>query len=70
MRQTNPRILPRNYLVHQTIAAAEAGNLTPLKKLHDALRTPYEAPADPALQAKRPEWARTQAGCSMLSCSS
>ena len=42
-----------------------------IMELLDASRNPYqEQPRYAAWVAKRPEWARHKAGCSMLSCSS
>ena len=71
MNAFNPRFILRNYLAQQAIDAAEQGDLSMLHRLQAALLRPYEqmdAHAD--LYAKRPEWARHKAGCSMLSCSS
>ena len=53
------------------IDLAEQGDLSRVHELLDAARTPYvERPVYAAFAAKRPEWARNKAGCSMLSCSS
>ena len=71
MNATNPLYVPRNYLAQVAIDAAEQGDLAPLERWITALQNPY-TPQDGCedLAAKRPEWARTRAGCSMLSCSS
>lgn len=70
MNRLNPLVVPRNWLVQQAIDAAHAGDYTPLGRLLDAFRRPYEVPEDASLYGRRPEWARQRAGCSMLSCSS
>jgi uncharacterized protein YdiU (UPF0061 family) len=71
-RAACPAVVPRNYLLQQTIDAAEAGDLGPLHTLLDAIRTPYDDPPPERapLTARRPDWARSRPGCSALSCSS
>jgi len=71
MDSVNPRFVPRNYLAQQAIDQAEQGHLAPLQQLLAILRQPYaEQPEHGEFAARRPDWARHRAGCSMLSCSS
>lgn len=70
MNQTNPLVAPRNWLVQEAIDKAEEGDPSAVIQLLQAFRAPYAEPADPHLWQKRPEWARSRPGCSMLSCSS
>ena len=71
MNRANPKYVPRNYLAQLAIDAAAGGDATVLERLMRVLEHPCdEQPEHDDLAAKRPEWARTKAGCSMLSCSS
>lgn len=71
MNATNPLYVPRNYLAQLAIDEIEKGNLKYLDEWMTALKQPYtEQPGKESFAAKRPDWARTRVGCSMLSCSS
>lgn len=66
MNKTNPYFILRNYIVQQVLD----GDVS-LQDVFTALQTPYEENAfTKKFFQRRPDWARTKAGCSMLSCSS
>ena len=51
--------------------AATAGDASMVHALLEVMRRPYDDQPEYAhFAARRPEWARVKAGCSMLSCSS
>ena len=71
MNATNPLYVPRNYLAQLAIDEIEKGNTRYLEDWMNVLENPYtEQVGKEAFAMKRPEWARTRVGCSMLSCSS
>jgi uncharacterized protein YdiU (UPF0061 family) len=69
MRESNPRFIPRNYLLHQAIEDLQKGDAQLFTRLQEAIKDPYSKNFDEFF-ARRPDWAAQKAGCSMLSCSS
>lgn len=71
MNNVNPLYVPRNYLAQLVIDEVEKGDFDMLHEWMEVLQSPYvEQQGKAKFAQKRPEWAKTRVGCSMLSCSS
>lgn len=71
MNKTNPKYVLRNYMAQLAIDDADKGDYELIDELFNLLKKPYdEQPENEEWFKKRPEWARSKVGCSMLSCSS
>lgn len=71
MNLVNPKYVLRNYMAQLSIDAADAGDYSIVDELFKLLLKPYDEQLESEKWfAKRPDWAKEKAGCSMLSCSS
>jgi uncharacterized protein YdiU (UPF0061 family) len=71
MNAVNPKYVLRNYIAQLAIEAAEKEDYGLISEIYEVLKKPYsEQPEAAKWFAKKPDWARTKVGCSMLSCSS
>jgi uncharacterized protein YdiU (UPF0061 family) len=72
MLKANPKYVLRNWMAQIAIDAAHMGDYSVCERLHHLLKNPYDEQQEHEDEwfQKRPEWARSKVGCSMLSCSS
>lgn len=71
MNRINPKYVLRNYMSQLAIDAADKEDYSLIDELHTLLQKPYDEQSEyQKWFAKRPDWARSKVGCSMLSCSS
>ncbi len=71
MNRTNPAVIFRNFQAQEVIDGLMTNDPAPLEALTRALRHPYQLDdVSRQFYTRRPEWARSRAGCSALSCSS
>ncbi|MEG1228835.1 MAG: protein adenylyltransferase SelO family protein, partial [Flavobacterium sp.] len=71
MNSINPKYVLRNYMAQLAIDAADKEDYSLVNEFYTLLKKPYdEQPDHQKWFAKRPDWARSKVGCSMLSCSS
>jgi len=71
MNLVNPKYVFRNYMAQLAIDDADKGDYKLIDELYQLFKNPYaEQHEYKKWFAKRPEWARSKVGSSMLSCSS
>ncbi|SHN20528.1 Uncharacterized conserved protein YdiU, UPF0061 family [Flavobacterium pectinovorum] len=71
MNTINPKYVLRNYMAQLAIDAADQEDYSLINELYLLLQKPYDEQSElEKWFAKRPDWARSKVGCSMLSCSS
>lgn len=72
MLQTNPRFVPKNWILSEVIEKAEKDDWSDFDKFMSRIRRPYEVDpdTDPRWYKPAPNWASSRPGCSTLSCSS
>ena len=72
MKLTNPKYVFRNWMAQLAIEDAEKGDFSLCEEILELLKNPYSEQMDMDMKwfTKRPEWAKSKVGCSMLSCSS
>jgi len=71
MNTINPKYVLRNYMAQLAIDHADQEDYSLINELYLLLQKPYdEQPESEKWFVKRPDWARSKVGCSMLSCSS
>jgi serine/tyrosine/threonine adenylyltransferase len=71
MNTVNPKYVLRNYMAHEAIELAQNGDNSLVNDLLQLLKNPYDEQVEHQRWfAKRPDWAKSKVGCSMLSCSS
>jgi uncharacterized protein YdiU (UPF0061 family) len=69
MRASNPRFVPREWLLIEAYTAAERGDYEPLNKLYQVLQRPYdEQPEAPTHYFSRaPLVSKDKGGCAFMS---
>ncbi len=71
MNRINPKYVLRNFMAQLAIDAADKGDYSIIDEFYQLIKNPYDEQLENEKWfVKRPEWARTKIGCSMLSCSS